>query len=63
MPRAELEAKYADAASRFVDIDRTARAPWTRAARAIDGAIHRAASVLTPSATVDSMAFYAKVGA
>ncbi len=49
--------------SRFVDIDRTARGSWTRAARAIDGAIHRAASVVTPSATVDSMAFYAKVGA
>lgn len=45
--------------SRFVDPEGRARAPWVRAARAVDGALHRVAATVMPSLIVDSVAFYA----
>jgi SAM-dependent methyltransferase len=45
--------------SRFVDPEGRARALWTRAARAVESSLFRAASVVAPSLTVDSVAFYA----
>lgn len=45
--------------SRFVDPEGRAVAPWTRAARFVDGVFHRAASAVAPSIITDSVAFYA----
>ncbi len=45
--------------SRFVDPEGRSRAPLTRAARFIDGALHRAAALVAPSIITDSVAFYA----